>query len=115
MPLLRFNGHVSGAVDHARWARAGGRDRALCRRDRATVCFAPRRPRGHARGQSHVEPSLPGAAPGGCQPHLARRPAFDDALLRFLGRQHSAAEALAAVDLAARLFARFSFDLFYGP
>ena len=36
-------------------------------------------------------------------------------MLRFLGREHSAAEALAAVDLAARLFARFSFDLIYGP
>ena len=39
--------------------------------------------------------------------------ALDDAALRFLGREHSAAEALAAVDLAARLFARFSFDLIY--
>jgi len=36
-------------------------------------------------------------------------------VLRFLGREHRAAEALAAVDLAARLFARFSFDLIYGP
>jgi oxygen-independent coproporphyrinogen-3 oxidase len=40
--------------------------------------------------------------------------ALDDAALRFLGREHSAAEALAAVDLAARLFDRFSFDLIYG-
>jgi putative oxygen-independent coproporphyrinogen III oxidase len=39
--------------------------------------------------------------------------ALDDATLRFLGRQHTAAEALAAVDLAARLFARHSFDLIY--
>ncbi|HLT02143.1 MAG TPA: radical SAM protein, partial [Geminicoccaceae bacterium] len=30
--------------------------------------------------------------------------ALDDAALAFLGREHSAAEALAAVDLAARLF-----------
>ncbi|HSA79632.1 MAG TPA: radical SAM family heme chaperone HemW [Geminicoccaceae bacterium] len=37
-----------------------------------------------------------------------------DADLRFLGREHSAAEALAAVALAARLFPRFSFDLIYG-
>jgi oxygen-independent coproporphyrinogen-3 oxidase len=36
----------------------------------------------------------------------------DDAL-RFLGREHSAAEALAAVDLAARHFGRVSFDLIY--
>ena len=39
--------------------------------------------------------------------------ALDDAALRFLGRGHSAAEALAAVDTAARHFARFSFDLIY--
>ena len=40
--------------------------------------------------------------------------ALDDDALRFLGREHGAAEALAAVDLAARLFPRFSFDLIYG-
>ena len=40
--------------------------------------------------------------------------ALDDGALRFLGREHGAAEALAAVDLAARLFDRFSFDLIYG-
>ena len=39
--------------------------------------------------------------------------ALDDAALRLLGREHTAAEALAAVDLAARLFPRFSFDLIY--
>ncbi len=40
--------------------------------------------------------------------------ALDDTALRFLGREHSAADALAAVDLARRLFDRFSFDLIYG-
>ena len=40
--------------------------------------------------------------------------ALDDAALHGLGREHSAAEALAAVALAARLFPRFSFDLIYG-
>lgn len=39
--------------------------------------------------------------------------ALDDAALRFLGRRHSVAEALAAVDLARRTFPRFSFDLIY--
>jgi putative oxygen-independent coproporphyrinogen III oxidase len=39
--------------------------------------------------------------------------ALDDAALRFLGRQHDAAEALAAIGLAARHFDRFSFDLIY--
>ena len=39
--------------------------------------------------------------------------ALDDGALRLLGREHTAAEALAAVDLAARLFQRFSFDLIY--
>jgi len=40
--------------------------------------------------------------------------ALDDEALRFLGREHDAAQALAAVDLAAHLFPRFSFDLIYG-
>ena len=39
--------------------------------------------------------------------------ALDDVALKFLGRGHSAAEALAAVELAARHFDRFSFDLIY--
>src|SRR5271169_4521386 len=39
--------------------------------------------------------------------------ALDDAALRFLGRQHSAAEALAAVAIARRHFDRVSFDLIY--
>jgi len=40
--------------------------------------------------------------------------ALDDAALRFLGREHSAAEALNAVDAAQRIFDRYSFDLIYG-
>ncbi len=39
--------------------------------------------------------------------------ALDDADLRFLGRQHSAAEGLAAWELARRLFDRASLDLIY--
>jgi oxygen-independent coproporphyrinogen-3 oxidase len=39
--------------------------------------------------------------------------ALDDQALRFLGREHRAVEALLAVDHAARLFPRFSFDLIY--
>lgn len=39
--------------------------------------------------------------------------ALDPQALRFLGRQHSVEEALAAVALAARLFPRFSFDLIH--
>lgn len=39
--------------------------------------------------------------------------ALDDDDLRFLGRQHSVAEALAAVRQARRLFDRVSFDLIY--
>lgn len=39
--------------------------------------------------------------------------ALDDRALKFLGRQHSAAEALAALDLARAAFARISFDLIY--
>jgi putative oxygen-independent coproporphyrinogen III oxidase len=40
--------------------------------------------------------------------------ALDDAALRFLGREHSTAEAIRAVETAASLFGRFSFDLMYG-
>ena len=39
--------------------------------------------------------------------------ALDDGVLRFLGREHGAAEALRAVATAARLFDRYSFDLIY--
>lgn len=39
--------------------------------------------------------------------------ALDPAALRFLGREHSVEEALAALDIARRHFRRFSFDLIY--
>lgn len=39
--------------------------------------------------------------------------ALNDADLKTLGRQHSAAEAMAAVKLAAQIFDRYSFDLIY--
>ena len=39
--------------------------------------------------------------------------ALDDQALRFLGRRHSAREALKALDIAATYFPRFSFDLIY--
>jgi putative oxygen-independent coproporphyrinogen III oxidase len=39
--------------------------------------------------------------------------ALDDRALRFLGRGHDVAESLAAIALARRYFARFSFDLIY--
>ncbi len=40
--------------------------------------------------------------------------ALNDADLKQLGRLHTAAEALAAVDVAAKIFPRYSFDLIYG-
>lgn len=39
--------------------------------------------------------------------------ALDDASLKSLGREHSAAEAMAALDIAQRHFPRVSFDLIY--
>jgi len=39
--------------------------------------------------------------------------ALDDAALRFLGREHDATAALAAIEAARATFARFSFDLIY--
>ncbi|MDE1884130.1 MAG: coproporphyrinogen III oxidase [Rhodospirillales bacterium] len=38
---------------------------------------------------------------------------FDEQALRFLGRQHSAAQAIAAIELGASIFPRISFDLIY--
>jgi oxygen-independent coproporphyrinogen-3 oxidase len=38
---------------------------------------------------------------------------LEDAALKFLGRQHSAAEAVAAIELARATFPRLSFDLIY--
>jgi hypothetical protein len=136
---------VNGAVDHARCARPGGRDRALCRRDRAAhaaLDLLRRRPAdadgaGDGRRDGRAGDRLLRAAPdlevapkanptsSEAEPSgRSTRPAstasrsastLDDAVLRFLGREHSAAEALAAVDLAARLFTRLSVDPIYGP
>jgi putative oxygen-independent coproporphyrinogen III oxidase len=39
--------------------------------------------------------------------------ALDDRALRFLGRGHDSAEAIAAISLARRQFSRYSFDLIY--
>ncbi len=38
---------------------------------------------------------------------------FDEASLKFLGRQHNAAQAIAAIELGAKIFPRISFDLIY--
>jgi oxygen-independent coproporphyrinogen-3 oxidase len=38
---------------------------------------------------------------------------FDDAALRFLGREHSAGQGKAAIELAREIFPRLSFDLIY--
>ena len=39
--------------------------------------------------------------------------ALDDDVLQFLGRRHSLDEALSAIEIAAKTFSRFSFDLIY--
>jgi putative oxygen-independent coproporphyrinogen III oxidase len=39
--------------------------------------------------------------------------ALDDSALKFLGRRHSLNEALDAINIAAKTFSRFSFDLIY--
>jgi oxygen-independent coproporphyrinogen-3 oxidase len=38
---------------------------------------------------------------------------FDEAALKFLGRQHSAGQAIDAIELAQKIFPRLSFDLIY--
>jgi putative oxygen-independent coproporphyrinogen III oxidase len=85
--------------------------------ERAIACFAPA---AHLEITLEANPTsveagrLAGFQAAGVNRVSLGVQALDDAALRFLGREHSAAEALAAVDLAARLFARFSFDLIYG-
>jgi putative oxygen-independent coproporphyrinogen III oxidase len=145
-PYCDFNSHVSGDVDHGRWARAlmaeidryagqigprtlrsiffGGGTPSLMAPDtvaavieRATACFAPAPDLEitlEANPTSSEAGRFSALRSAGVNRVSLGVQALDDAALRFLGREHGAAEALAAVDLAARLFARFSFDLIYG-
>jgi oxygen-independent coproporphyrinogen-3 oxidase len=145
-PYCDFNSHVSGEVDHQRWARAlvteidryaaqigprtlrsiffGGGTPSLMAPDtvaavieRATACFAPMPDLEitlEANPTSSEAARFRALRAAGVNRVSLGVQALDDAALRFLGREHSAAEALAAVDLAARLFRQFSFDLIYG-
>jgi oxygen-independent coproporphyrinogen-3 oxidase len=144
-PYCDFNSHVSGEVDHARWARAlvaeieryadaigprvlrsiffgGGTPSLMAAQtvaaviERASACFTP---------SPDLEITLEANPTSSEADHFSAMraagvnrvslgvQALDDAALRLLGREHTAAEALAAVTLAARLFERFSFDLIY--
>ena len=145
-PYCDFNSHVSGEVDHARWARAlvaeierhadeiglrtlrsiffgGGTPSLMAPQtvaaviERATASFAPAPDLEitlEANPTSSEADRFSAFRAAGVNRVSLGVQALDDAALRFLGREHSAAEALAAVDLAARLFDRFSFDLIYG-
>ena len=147
-PYCDFNSHVhvSGEVDHARWARAlvaeierhaaeigsrtlrsiffGGGTPSLMAPEtvaavieRATANFAPAPDLEitlEANPTSSEADRFSAFRAAGVNRVSLGVQALDAAALRFLGREHSAAEALAAVDLAARLFDRFSFDLIYG-
>ena len=145
-PYCDFNSHVSGAVDHARWARAlvaeidrhadeigprtlrsiffGGGTPSLMAPatvaaviERATACFAPAPDLEitlEANPTSSEADRFRGLRSAGINRVSLGVQALDDGALRFLGREHDAAEALAAVDRAAGLFRRFSFDLIYG-
>jgi oxygen-independent coproporphyrinogen-3 oxidase len=145
-PYCDFNSHVSGAVDHARWAYAlvaeieryaaevgprtlrsiffGGGTPSLMAPatvgaviERAIACFAPAPDLEitlEANPTSTEAARFRALRAAGVNRVSLGVQALDDPALRFLGREHTAAEALAAVDLAAHLFARFSFDLIYG-
>ena len=145
-PYCDFNSHVSGEVDHARWARAlvaeierhaaeiglrtlrsiffGGGTPSLMAPETvaaviesATASFAPAPDLEitlEANPTSSEADRFSAFRAAGVNRVSLGVQALDAAALRFLGREHSAAEALAAVDLAARLFDRFSFDLIYG-
>jgi putative oxygen-independent coproporphyrinogen III oxidase len=145
-PYCDFNSHVSGEVDHERWARAltaeidryageigprtlrsiffGGGTPSLMAPatvvaviERATACFAPAPDLEitlEANPTSSEAARFRALRSAGVNRVSLGVQALDDGALHFLGREHTAAEALAAVDLAAGLFARFSFDLIYG-
>jgi putative oxygen-independent coproporphyrinogen III oxidase len=147
-PYCDFNSHVhvSGEVDHARWAWAlvaeierhaaeiglrtlrsiffGGGTPSLMSPETvaaviesATANFAPATDLEitlEANPTSSEADRFSAFRAAGVNRVSLGVQALDAAALRFLGREHSAAEALAAVDLAARLFERFSFDLIYG-
>jgi oxygen-independent coproporphyrinogen-3 oxidase len=144
-PYCDFNSHVSGEVDHARWARAlvaeveryaeaigprvlrsiffgGGTPSLMAAQtvaaviERASACFTPAPDLEitlEANPTSSEADHFSAMRAAGVSRVSLGVQALDDAALRLLGREHSAAEALAAVDLAARLFPRFSFDLIY--
>ena len=144
-PYCDFNSHVSGAVDHARWARAlvaeieryadelgprvlrsiffgGGTPSLMAPQtvaaliERASECFEPAPDLEitlEANPTSSEADRFRAMRAAGVNRVSLGVQALDDAALRLLGREHTAAEALAAVDLAARLFERFSFDLIY--
>jgi putative oxygen-independent coproporphyrinogen III oxidase len=145
-PYCDFNSHVTGEVDHERWARAllseidryagqigprtlrsiffGGGTPSLMAPatvaaviERAMACFAQAPDLEitlEANPTSSEAARLRALRAAGVNRVSLGVQALDDAALRFLGREHTAAEALAAVDLAGGLFARFSFDLMYG-
>jgi putative oxygen-independent coproporphyrinogen III oxidase len=145
-PYCDFNSHVTGDVDHQRWARAltaeidryagqigprtlrsiffGGGTPSLMAPatvaaviERARACFAPAPDLEitlEANPTSSEAARFRALRLAGVNRVSLGVQALDDGALRFLGREHTAAEALAAVDLAAGLFARFSFDLIYG-
>jgi putative oxygen-independent coproporphyrinogen III oxidase len=145
-PYCDFNSHVSGEVDHERWARAltaeidryagaigprtlrsiffGGGTPSLMAT--ATVAAVIERATARFAQAPDLEITLE-ANPTSSEAARFRAlrsagvnrvslgvQALDDGALHFLGREHTAAEALAAVGLAGGLFARFSFDLIYG-
>ena len=144
-PYCDFNSHVSGAVDHARWARAlvaeieryaeelgprvlrsiffgGGTPSLMAPHtvaaliERASECFesAPDLEITlEANPTSSEADRFRAMRAAGVNRVSLGVQALDDDALRLLGREHTAADALAAVDLAARLFERFSFDLIY--
>jgi putative oxygen-independent coproporphyrinogen III oxidase len=144
-PYCDFNSHVSGEVDHARWARAlvaeiarhaeeigprvlrsvffgGGTPSLMAAQtvaaviERASACFTPSPDLEitlEANPTSSEADRFRAMRAAGVNRVSLGVQALDDGALRLLGREHTAAEALAAVDLAARLFQRFSFDMIY--
>src|SRR6185312_5542087 len=110
-PYCDFNSHVRDGIAQERWRRA-----LLAELDRAAARWTM---------AANVEVTLeanPTSVEAARFAALRRAgvnrlslgvQALDDRALRFLGRGHDAAEARAAIALARRHFARYSFDLIY--
>lgn len=141
-PYCDFNSHESDAIDHARWHKAlirelGHFENETKNRPAGSIFFGggtpslmePETVAGIINNINNLSDDAQitlEANPTSSEAGRFREfrdagvnrlslgvQSFEDAALGFLGRTHSAREAREAIELAARIFPRFSFDLIY--